>query len=501
MKLNREALIALQVLVIASAVMGQAFTPTGPQVLSVAGKCFLTLALTYFVINAAIYVVREKKARMPQDALGAVPGAGAANDLFDKIFTEERLENSKSALTFVSVIGVLMLFILFRAREQGIDVTPGVQNFYIMATVGVIVQAVDVLDCRISSDAFGNLSEKLGMLAVYVGYGGILYGLFTVRRPEVPLSTAAQCITMLTCLVCVMQLLVKFLEYKKHMMAMIPKVPTESTKLVPDTPLNNLFDSTKLNAALSLCDYIPMICTIIFYLHFRVRFATGEAIPPRAEQMMYATTGGIFIQALGVLVLADMHRMLGLGCRTVGMILTYVGFAALVYYGITVAPIESTPVEVYLELITVVVVLQIGIVVMEEFMASEKGKEMVNASWKKMFQDMLATSGYATVLGLLMLYCHFRGRITGDAIPDFTNNGSRLAGYSIFAQILLVILEGALSKEVDNGSGEKTLEVPMWTTVVKAISQLALMSGFGVLVYSAFVIGVPVGAAAAQQAP
>merc|ERR1711871_23530 len=105
----------------------------------------------------------------------------------------------------------------------------------------------------------------------------------------------------------------------------------------------------------------------MFYLHFRMKF-TGNVMPPTAQMMMWLATAGIYAQALGVLVMDMASASAATACRVGGMVLTYIGFAGIVYYGITAATIESVPVEVFLELITAVVVLQIGIVVLEEYM-------------------------------------------------------------------------------------------------------------------------------------
>ena len=45
-------------------IQGQ-FTPTGPQPLSVAGLCFLTMALTFFLVNIMMCKRRVRVAALP----------------------------------------------------------------------------------------------------------------------------------------------------------------------------------------------------------------------------------------------------------------------------------------------------------------------------------------------------------------------------------------------------------------------------------------------------
>lgn len=72
--------------------------------------------------------------------------------------------------------------------------------------------------------------------------------------------------------------------------------------------------------------------------------------------------------------------------------------------------------------------------------------------------------------------------MTGSAIPSYTDTFSRMAVWSIFLQIVIIIAEGMLA----DGSSK-----PAWTGPCKMFFLFLLYIGFGGLVYSSFVIGVP----------
>merc|ERR1711998_167305 len=133
--------------------LGKTFEPTGPRKLSVAGKCFLTLAFIHFFVNAMWYIITEKNARMDPAMSGKVPGMAT----FESIFTEESLETASNALTFVAPLAVMMLFVLFRSIDQGREVSPNSQQFYYVVVVGIAIQAADIV-IHVNISGLGNIS-------------------------------------------------------------------------------------------------------------------------------------------------------------------------------------------------------------------------------------------------------------------------------------------------------------------------------------------------------
>merc|ERR1719502_1224924 len=93
---------------------------------------------------------------------------------------------------------------------------------------------------------------------------------------------------------------------------MVPGMKTEEDPLVKDeqpadaenptgvnlNAVGGVFDTSKLAAAVTVCNYVPMISILCFYLHFRMRFL-DQPMPAGAQAVMYLATAGIYIQALG----------------------------------------------------------------------------------------------------------------------------------------------------------------------------------------------------------
>ena len=70
----------------------------------------------------------------------------------------------------------------------------------IFCCTGIFMQAADALRLTLSAPLIGNLSQKLGQLLTYVGYGCLVYAAFSFHDPEIPLSPAAKCVLSLTSL-------------------------------------------------------------------------------------------------------------------------------------------------------------------------------------------------------------------------------------------------------------------------------------------------------------
>jgi hypothetical protein len=428
------------------------------QKLSLAGMCFIALTGLFFLITALLFCVRTVKSRkaiaaklaenkrpitprskgkknepepevklspaeqaakkareaLPPKAREAAEKAAAisknlaanSNSLFEKVFTEDSLNSAEKTLALIPVFSILMVFIMFRAKEQQIlgvagDVAvtpPGeaytfTQSFMLCGTLAIYLQALSTLDIKISSEVCGNLSDTLGTLFAYVGYGGIVYGALYARDMDKPLSVAAQCIIALTSLVFVLRIIVVYLQYRKKVQykmlaimsdeaakAELQKQETAADKeradqdaandaaaaeeaasekdplllakelreapLVIDFSKVNFFDESKILKAEALCDNVPIVCLMFFYAHQRaLEVSQGKSMIqemadlPGEEQQhfqmcvlsMYGCVGGLFLDCLGVLVMGDLNKALGKLVRFAGVIGTYAGFAGVAY--------------------------------------------------------------------------------------------------------------------------------------------------------------------------
>lgn len=194
---------------------------TTASTLSVAGKCFLLLAILFFAVEALLYIVKEKADRYP-DPDGA----------FEKVFTAEKLNVAKGAMVFVPVISIIMLFIMFRMSKLDQDIYDPLTNTinptfadrvpnygtiqmgYMLCVVGIYLQGLDAFDIRLESNVLGDMSNWFGQLAIYIGFGIIVYGATAMRNPDVPISMACQTLISLSLLTFALQALIKFLQMK-----------------------------------------------------------------------------------------------------------------------------------------------------------------------------------------------------------------------------------------------------------------------------------------------
>jgi len=212
-----------------------------------------------------------------------------------------------------------------------------------------------------------------------------------------------------------------------------------------------------------------------------------QPMPAPAQAVMYLACVGIYVQALGVVVLADLNPMLGTGCRVLGLLATYAGYGGIVFFAITAAPIQSIAVWCTMTLITIGAVIQIALFAMEEYM-----KDAVPLEKKKMLEDILGTLTYAMTLSVLMLYIHFRARmiLQIDRPPAWSELMMEIATGSILLQMVFIVLEGTvLGKTVeDPETGAKKLESPAWVTAVRVVAVFALYIGFTGIVVTAFVM-------------
>merc|ERR1711907_290669 len=90
----------------------------------------------------------------------------------------------------------------------------------------------------------------------------------------------------------------------------------------------------------------------------------------------------------------------------------------------------------------------------------------------QVLHDMVETTGFASVLAVLMLYIHYRGKLL--VLSGFTVEITKVA------QMAIVILE--LGKAKIKGLGDLC-------TLLGALSKLCMYASFGVIVYSCVTLG------------
>jgi len=228
----------------------------------------------------------------------------------------------------------------------------------------------------------------------------------------------------------------------------------------------------------------------MFYMHFRARFL-DEEMPDGANVMIWFCVLGIYAQAAGVVLLKDLNRMLGTGCRVGGMALTYIGFAGIVIYALTFAPITATAVICTMTLLVIEAVCRLGVVAMDELMAGQDMKAM-----KAMVDDMNAANTYVVTLSLLMLYIHFRARMVLelDGPPEWVEFMMVLVTLGILVTIGMIIAEGTvLGKEVTDPTTNETRVVveAAWASWVKRGAILAMYFGFVGIMLAALLVMYP----------
>ena len=82
---------------------------------------------------------------------------------------------------------------------------------------------------------------------------------------------------------------------------------------------------------------------------------------------MLGTCVGIYLQAIGFVFIRGFHEAAGTMVGMAGMVINYASFGALIFFGFTVATVQSVLVECYLELMAVVVFLLIGMKILEYY--------------------------------------------------------------------------------------------------------------------------------------
>jgi len=421
-----------------------------------AAKCFLILATCFSIVNVVLFIAQQikffqgKYSPTSSEDGGQKPAQERMLDILD----EKSIVNVKAALSFTPTVSLLMLFLLFRAVNHGIDLEEN--SDYKMSqcgmwivTLGILIQAVDGILVNVNSAQFSVISEAVGTVFTYTGFALLLVGLVVARSHIVPMSVAEKCIIALAILLICTMIGIKLLQFKTRFM---PGMASPDGLAGAAT----LAIETSLEQVRGVGDFVPVLITAFFYLHFY--YSSLGSIPDEAEYGMTFSTVGVYIQAVAIF-LKFANDKLGTILTILGVVVTYVFFAMTMYAAIDAAwPPTSMAIQWTLILLFLLAFLKLVIATIQDIAqkiitspSAEKTEEESSdrfGSITKLFQEMMATAAYALIVCVFLLYFHFRAQFLLQEEPDAFIKG--ISGLSeavylvvicIFCQLLVQIVE------------------------------------------------------------
>lgn len=124
---------------------------------------------------------------------------------------------------------------------------------------------------------------------------------------------------------------------------------------------------------------------------------------------MYYATYGIYTQIIGVVILKQLWEPAGVVARIGGLLVTYFGYGGTMLFAISAKPLETTEVICAVSLLTITVSCQLLSAVMEEVLMKIRFLSKGDKKFlKRLSQDLLGTTGMASVICITLLYIHFR---------------------------------------------------------------------------------------------
>lgn len=310
--------------------------------------------------------------------------------------------------------------------------------------------------------------------------------------PGVVMSVAGKCLIAITGLSFALEALIKGLEvYKAGKAEMAKDDKPEAPAAAPavEAPKDEIVE--KLDKAVVCCFYVPHLAIVYFYIFFRMQYL-GLEMPENAQVAMYAGAAGIYLQAIGALVLDKLSDEFAKFVRMLGILVLYSGFGFTLYYAITAQMIESLPVQCALGLITFVCVFQICLVIMQEF-SNMSAEDLEKDAQVVVFTQVLTVLSNAVILSILMLYIHFRARMIGldpaTQLPDYGTYGIMMAAGAIGALVVFSLL----SKSLETTSAEGEVQSSEFVNFLKMLAILSLYVGFGLCVATCFNMTTPEG--------
>eukprot|EP00299_Pterocystis_sp_00344_P016018 c8017_g1_i1.p1 GENE.c8017_g1_i1~~c8017_g1_i1.p1 ORF type:complete len:514 (-),score=135.96 c8017_g1_i1:40-1581(-) len=416
-------------------------------------KCFLILTSVFVLVNLVIYVVQQ----VTYYRLAFYPNAETSQKggtMVSSIFNEVTLGNAKAALTFTPVVALLIIFLLFRAENDGINMYEDkkwrtVEIGIAIVTVGIVLQALDSFTVAFASNTISGIAESLGTLLTYTGYLFLITGMFVVKSSIVPATVAAKCFLTLSLFLLLCLLTIKLVLLKNRLVASLsmPDVFSHADKLL---------NQQKIEEIQSAAEFAPVMMVVFFYLHFRY-VKVGE--PSQLTEVgMTGTTVGVFVQAVAVIIKSSFATF-PFWLRIIGVLVTYV-FLTITMYGAIDAgwPAPSFAIEAVLVLLFLIAFVKLMIVILQEISISivkddevEQGQRFARLT--KLFQDMEAAARYGVIVCILLLYIHFRASFLLKVEPQtFIDEIGYLKEMIILAMVCILVQIVVLIVELGVGS-------------------------------------------------
>lgn len=366
----------------------------------VGAVCFLLLVSVISSLNIMVYVLSLWNPAQSSD------DASETQSLLKKVFNPSATKNASVAMTTAPLAGLLILYVTFRAKTQLIEEHDReymtVQFGMMLLTGGILARAGDGLNVRLESEIFGNLSEKLGGVAMYIGYLIMLLGLMLVKSDAYTLSTAGKCFAALAAFVLLCLILIGIIPYMSWL---------NLTDQANDEKM--LLHVQEVRSAASAA---PTVMLLFFYIHF-LPWSTTEELPEPVDFFSILCTVGVFLQGLGVFIKTmageGMGSTVGSVVRLLAVLMTDGFYFAAVYCVCLIEP-PSTATLNFILLVVPVAAMKMTIVLIQEFSnkivdagVDQQQIETTQKLLQAMYANIYDGQSITLLISLLYLYIHF----------------------------------------------------------------------------------------------
>jgi hypothetical protein len=150
---------------------------------------------------------------------------------------------------------------------------------------------------------------------------------------------------------------------------------------------------------------------------------------------------GIVAQVLSVLIIKSLHSASGAVVRSLGLLVSYAAYLVLGYAVYNIKPIENPALLSGVALIAAIVLMQAIAFFIDEYQARFTAGSEYLTLVQKIIADLLATTGYASMIAIVCFYTYFKSKMDTLEIPDEALAAMLMAAASIFAQMFFVLLD------------------------------------------------------------